>query len=509
MRLLFALRHAGYLRRFRSTVELLNERGHEVVLVLGRNWRQDESVESAVAQTGLDITGVELRIGVETRRRVERDLSWALRQWLSYLWFLDPALEKARKARTRAGAGVPPKLRTATEAAAESPEFHSFLMASVKSLERSLPVPQDFRDLVSEVEPDAVVVSPLLERGTPQINYLRAARELGVPTGLCVASWDNLTSKGPILDPVDLVAVWNSAQVEETVELHRVPRERIVTTGAPVYDAWFGRTPSTGRREFCERVGLPPDRPYLLYVCSSGFIAEDEAVWIPRWFRRLRQSGLPELKDVALLVRPHPQKRLFAAGSSAGRLASLPNVVVHPPEGELPVTEDAIAAYYDAIHHSAAVVGINTSAMIEAALAGRGVYTLLARRFSETQEGMPHFGHLRRAGGGLVHATDQPEEHARALARAVSGEDADESRRRAHAFLAEFIRPHGLDQPAARLLVDALESLASMRRAPEPVPDPPQEWLDRLAADLEPMFHIRRGRSIRAPRTKAPSGHRK
>ena len=247
-----------------------------------------------------------------------------------------------------------------------------------------------------------------------------------------------------------------------------------------------------------------------MYVCSSGFIAEDEAAWIPRWLRRLRQSGLPELRDVALLVRPHPQKRLFAGDSRGRRLAGLPDVVVHPPDGEMAVTDDAIAAYYDAIHHSAAVVGINTSAMIEAALAGRGVYTLLSRRYSETQEGMPHFGHLRRAGGGLVHATDRPEEHAWALARAVSGADADESRSRAQAFLSAFVRPHGLDQPAAPRLVEALESLAmAPRRAAETVPDPPQEWLDRLAADLEPIFHIRRRRSIGAARTKARSRHAK
>ena len=201
MRLLFALRHAGYLRRFRSTVELLSARGHEVVVILASHWRQDESVESAVSQMALEVPGVEFRVGVETRRRVERDLPWALRQWLAYLWFLDPLLHNASKARGRAGNGVPPQLRTATEAAVENPELHAFLMSSIKALERSLPVPEDFRALVSDVEPDAVVVSPLLERGTPQINYLRAARELGVPTGLCVASWDNLTNRGPISTP--------------------------------------------------------------------------------------------------------------------------------------------------------------------------------------------------------------------------------------------------------------------------------------------------------------------
>jgi hypothetical protein len=509
VRFLFALRHAGYLRHFRSTIELLGERDHEVVLALAKHWRSDESVEDLVEQLGRDVPGLTLRLGVETHRRVERDLPFALRQWLGFLWFLQPELKHAVKARTRAGTGIPPELRTMTEAAAENHEFRRLLATSVGSLEQALPAPPEFKELVSDVQPDAVVVSPLLERGTPQINYLRAARELGIPTGLCVASWDNLTNKGPIIDPIDLVAVWNAGQVDEAVNLHGVPRERVATTGAPVYDDWFGREPSTGRPEFSERLGLPPDRPYLLYVCSSGFIAEDEAAWIGRWLGRLRQSGIPELADVAVLVRPHPQKRLFGDGSRR-RLETAPGVVIHPPEGEQAVTDDAITRYYDAIYHSAAVVGINTSAMIEGAIAGRGVYTLLSKRYGETQEGMPHFAHLRRAGGGLVHATDRPEEHARALALAVRGEDAAESAERARAFLADFIRPHGLDQPAAPLLVDALESLASTpRRAPQRVPDSPQDWLDRVAADLEPIFHIRSGRSIGARRTKGRSRRRK
>ena len=264
------------------------------------------------------------------------------------------------------------------------------------------------------------------------------------------------------------------------------------------------------RTEFCERLGLPRDRPYLLYVCSSGFIAEDEAVWIQRWLGRLRESGLPELGDVPVLVRPHPQKRLFRDGSRGRRLANVPGVVIHPAEGEQVVTEDAVADYFDAIHHSAAVVGVNTTAMIEAAFAGRGVYTLLSKRYDEAQERMPHFAHLRRAGGGLIHATDRPPEHAQALARALRGEDAEESAQRAQAFLADFIRPHGLDQPATPLLADALESLASSpRREPERVTDPSQEWLDRIAADLEPIFHIRRGRSIGVRRTKSRSPRRK
>ena len=42
------------------------------------------------------------------------------------------------------------------------------------------------------------MVSPLIRFGTPQADYLQAARRLGIPNVYCAFSWDNLTTKGLI-----------------------------------------------------------------------------------------------------------------------------------------------------------------------------------------------------------------------------------------------------------------------------------------------------------------------
>ena len=282
-----------------------------------------------MAKLGLDVPGLRMREGVETHRRVERDLASALRNYRAYLWFLEAGMARQEKPRERSSRNVPPSLRTASAAAAENALFLRFLEFKVVELERALPLSDSYRQLVAEEEPDAVVVSPLLERSVPQIGYLRAARELGIPTGLCVASWDNLTNKGPLLGPIDLVTVWNDSQKHEAVELHRVPPERVAVTGAPLYDRWFGLSPARSRADFCRHVGLPSDDPYLLYVCSSGFIAPNEEEWILRWMKRVRASG--ELADVPILVRPHPQKELSTETAAVRRLAATPGVVIHPP----------------------------------------------------------------------------------------------------------------------------------------------------------------------------------
>ena len=58
--------------------------------------------------------------------------------------------------------------------------------------------------------------------------------------------------------------------------LHGVPADRVLVTGAQLFDRWFTMQPSRSREEFCRETGLDPARPFLLYVGSSQFIAPDE-----------------------------------------------------------------------------------------------------------------------------------------------------------------------------------------------------------------------------------------
>ena len=68
-----------------------------------------------------------------------------------------------------------------------------------------------------------MLVTPLVELGSQQVDYVKSARRLGVRSALSVASWDNLTSKGLIRVLPDHVIVWNDAQRAEAAALHHVP----------------------------------------------------------------------------------------------------------------------------------------------------------------------------------------------------------------------------------------------------------------------------------------------
>jgi hypothetical protein len=283
-----------------------------------------------------------------------------------------------------------------------------------------------------------------------------------------VASWDNLTGKGLIRVVPDRVLVWNDVQVEEAVSMHGIPRERVVTTGAPKFDEWFERRPSSDRAAFLERVGLA-DGPYVLYACSSAFIAPDEVAFVERWLGALRER----VGGVGVLVRPHPQNAGQWDGADLSRFG---NVAVWPPGGAQPDAGDARAGFFDSLWHSAAVVGINTSALIEAAILGKSVLTPRAPEFAGTQEGTLHFRYVTAENGGFVHVGDL-DAHLDALADVLAR--GDEHAAQTRRFVESFVRPHGLDRPAAPIMADAIEAVAAL--SPEPAPASARTELLRVA----------------------------
>jgi hypothetical protein len=106
----------------------------------------------------------------------------------------------------------------------------------------------------------------------------------------------------------------------------------------------------------------------------------------------IRASGDSRLRTSGLLVRPHPQN--WKQWEHVDLAAEFDNVAFWPKTGVNPIGGAARSDYFDSIYHSEAVVGVNTSAMIESGIIGRPVYTVQAEEFAATQEGTLHFQHL-------------------------------------------------------------------------------------------------------------------
>ena len=457
MKLLISMRHAGALRNFASTVSELARRGHEIHLAfMTRDKRGDDRVARALVSEHASITCEEVRIKTPG---AYGGLVADVRAAADYLRYLAPEYRDAHALRARAESRLPPALRPVlTRPLARTKPALAGLSLLRAGVERAVPPHRAILDFVRRRKPDAVLVTPLVELGSDQVEYIKAAQALGIPSGLLVHSWDNLTNKGLIHARPDRVFVWNDAQKREAVRLHGIPATQVVVTGAPGFDQWFDRGPSTARDAFCRTVGLPADAPFFLYVCSSQFIAPHEDDFVRKWIRALRLAPDAEVRAAGVLVRLHPRTQPQHAGRFV--YPEFDRVAVWPRGGANPVDDASKNDYFDSLYHAAAVVGINTSAQIEAAIVGRPVFSIRVPEYAATQEGTLHFDYLLHEGGGLLQIADTLEEHARALAPALRSPD--DGRHRLQPFVRGFVRPHGLDVAATPLLADSIETLARL-----------------------------------------------
>ena len=449
MKLLFVARHFTYFRNFDAVVRRLAGQGHRVHLAAER----DEAMGGRELVDRLAAASPLVTVGEVPPRADGRwfAIATCIRRSLDYIRYASPLYDEAPKIRGRAWERTP---RLAV-AVARWPG-RRLVERGLDAMDRAIPTDAAIDRWLAEQQPDLVLLSPLIELGSPQLDLLKSARQRRLRTALAVWSWDHLTSKAGLRQCPDRVLVWNETQRNEAIALHGVPADRIVVTGAQCFDHWFDRRPSRTREQFCRDVGLDPGRPFVLYVCSALFRGSpSEAAFVCRWAEHLRRSALPAVAGAGILVRPHPQ-RMYEWDATR-----LPDGVAF--RGGHPIDEAGRDGYFDALYYAAAIVGLNTSALIEGAIVDRPLLTVLLPEFCENQTGTLHFRYLLDGPKALLQAATDLESHVRQLDEALTGRlpnhNAD--------FVKRFIRPHGLASAATPVFVEALEAQAA---APPPAP---------------------------------------
>jgi len=442
---------------YESVLRALAAEGHEIQILASRR----DTIGSGVDPEKLLGDLPRIRWSWEDFHPDEwSELAAAVRIWLDYLRYFEPRYANVPRMRMRVGEYVPPTLRRITA----WPIFRAkmgrrALVAVLRAAERALPRQQEIDALMRDSQPDVVLVTPLLDLGSRQIDVLRSARAYGARTALAIGSWDHLSSKGRISELPDRVLVWNETQVREAADLHGIPADRLVVTGAQCYDQWFDRVPTRTREQFCAMLRLPLDRPFLLYACSALYPqTPTEARFVRQWIERIRASDDPRLRSAGILVRPHPTRLEEWKDVD---LTDLQDVTMY---GSLPVDERSKEDYFESLYYCSAMVGLNTSAFIEAAIVGRSVHTIVLPEFSDRQEGTLHFHYLKSVGGGVFRLARSFDEHCAQLAASLAAPVSTHVNVR---FVTDFVRPFGLDRPATGMFVEAVLELG---RSPAPAP---------------------------------------
>jgi hypothetical protein len=329
-------------------------------------------------------------------------------------------------------------------------------------------VSPEIKAYFSAQQPDVAMITPLVDLGSPQLDHLAAARALGLRTILPVGSWDHLSSKAFIRNVPDRILVWNHDPEAEAVEMHGVPAGADYGDGrASLRLCGSSGTPSRSRASFCERVGLRSDRPFILYLCSSLFRGTaSEAEFVEQWVEAVRGSTDPRLKDIGILIRPHPARLDEWKNVDLSGYRNLTFWGAHPvnveAKGRL-LRLDVLQRGRRGLEHQ------RVSSMPLSF--GKPAHTVLLDDVSShNQEGTIHFHYLLDVNGGLLRAARSFPEHISMLADTLAGEGGGDPK--AERFVEAFIRPYGSNVAASPRFADAVEEVGRQPAQPATVAGP-------------------------------------
>jgi hypothetical protein len=466
MKILFVLKQKKNVETFAATIRVLTERGHAVALAV----QEHSDTRADQYREWIDSPLFSLVRCPPHRTDRWSHVAWLLRSLRDCVHYQQPMMRNATKLQTRSVQKLREELRidadneTVAEALRGLPEKQVRRLDEICGLaERQLPVDPVYEAFVREHAPDVMLISPLVHFGSAQADFVAAARARNVPVGMLLYSWDNLSTKGRLHRVPDWMFVWNERQRTEARVLHEFPEDRVIITGAPRFDSFFELTPRVAREEFHASLGLDPAMPTLLYVCSSLLVSAGELPFVRAWLASIRESS-GTLRDCNILVRPHPDIELLGEEHSSeeivwpsirGAKGFVSRPFADPRAIVLKTSDRARQGLFECLYHSAAVVGLNTSAELEAAIVGRPVYTVIAGDdAADGQNGTLHFHYLLEEQGGCVRRANSLAEHVAQLQGALDHPRDSATIRR---FAGEFLRPHGIDRPVAPVFADVIE----------------------------------------------------
>jgi hypothetical protein len=142
---------------------------------------------------------------------------------------------------------------------------------------------------------------------------LIAAKDLGLRTVAIITSWDNLSSKRPLVIEFDEYGVWNEIMAEEVKAFYGITEDRLHRLGPLQFDFYFEDRLIESREAFCRRFHFDPARKIIVHSTVTGGLMPDEPELITELLLAVRDGRIAGQPNV--LVRLHPKRAIEAFAS--------------------------------------------------------------------------------------------------------------------------------------------------------------------------------------------------
>ena len=276
---------------------------------LPRAERQDSALGGRESSSGWR-RSTERHVRHVPRARAARFLASKVRLSLDYLRYLRPGTRRRRRCACRARSRTPQRILARHCTCLLARRIGCAADDSRRALRSHRPraaAEPATRALPRRCRPDLVIITPLVGVvASSQLDLLRSAQARGIPTAVCVWSWDHLSSKAIIRDVPDRLFVWNDVQKRRSARHARRAvgaRRRdgramlrsLVRSAAGARPRRSSRAmsacPTTGHSSCgCARRSFPAARPRPSSSCNGR--------------RPSRSSADARLRDAAILDPP-------------------------------------------------------------------------------------------------------------------------------------------------------------------------------------------------------------
>lgn len=204
-----------------------------------------------------------------------------------------------------------------------------------------------------------------------EIPLLREALARRLPTMAIHMSWDHLTTKLRAFYKVNRLVVWNEWMKRDAVERFDYNPEHVYIAGVPHWDLYVHDDYLLNRADFCQQLGLDPDRKLIVLTTVGPEIYPDHEEIIQTLLQAIHTGALG--RPVELLIRLHPHDDLELYQNFVGQ----PGLVVELPyrpsslsERGLHLNIDQANRYHlaNTLYHADVVINVASTITIEACI---------------------------------------------------------------------------------------------------------------------------------------------
>jgi hypothetical protein len=344
-----------------------------------------------------------------------------------------------------------------------NPSLHA-LTSLEQYLQWRLRSTRTYDELFSRLKPDLVFNGSHIHGPAGELP-LRVAQRMGIKTAGFIFSWDNLTSRSRVMVPYDYWFVWHDDMKRQLLDIYpKIKPESVFVTGTPQTDFHFRPEYVMSREELARRIGIDPNRPFILYTTGVDKHFSQEYRHVEMVIRLLHELDVP--------VRPQLVVRNYIKGTSPEMQAlserKITDVVFPPMLWDMawatPRHED-LELYCSLIHHAAMSINAASTVTLEFILKDKPVINL---DFDPPGSDLAPCDGFKRhirfdhfwpvASSGATMVAQSEDDMRRMLVRGLTQPGADrEARRR---FVSDFFGSTA-DGNSGQRVADCLMSLAS------------------------------------------------